>query len=101
MLHLPSLLQAAPAPSPFSNIFMMVMLVGFAYLFLIRPVQQQRKQQEEMRSALKPGDKILTIGGLHATVVKLEEDRIRVRIAEGVQVDLARSAVSSVRQADE
>ena len=79
----------------------LALMMGLAWLLLIRPAQKQRKEQEELRSSLKPGDEVLTIGGLYGTITKLREDRVHVRVAEGVQVEVARAAVSSVVSSQE
>lgn len=74
----------------------MLLVLGVGYFLLVRPMNKQRKQQEQMRSALKPGDRVLTSAGIYGTVVKLRDDRIQVRIANGVQVDMTRNSVASV-----
>ena len=79
----------------------LALMMGLAWLLLIRPAQKQRKEQDELRSGLKPGDEVLTIGGLYGTINKLREDRVHVRVAEGVQVEVARAAVSSVVSSQE
>ena len=92
------LLQAAPPASPFGGSFWLMMIVVFiGYFFLIlRPMSKQRKKQDDMQQSLKSGDRILTTGGLYATVAKVRDDRLIVRIADGVQVELARTAIASV-----
>jgi preprotein translocase subunit YajC len=91
-------LQQSPQPlaEVGGTIIPLILMMGLAWVLLIRPAQRQRKEQEQMRSALKSGDEVLTIGGIFGTVTKLRDDRVHVRIAEGVQIELARSAVSSV-----
>lgn len=79
----------------------LALMMGLAWLLLIRPAQKQRKEQDALRSSLKPGDEVLTIGGLYGTVTKLREDRLHIRVAEGVQVEVARAAVSSVVSSQE
>lgn len=91
-------LQQSPQPMAEvgGTIIPLVLMMALAWVLLIRPAQKQRKEQEAMRSALKSGDEVLTVGGVYGTVTKLRDDRVHVRIAEGVQIELARSAVSSV-----
>ncbi len=92
------LLQATPNPLAQlgGTLVPMVLLLVAAWFLLFRPMQAQRKEQEAMRSGLKPGDEVLTTGGLYGVVTRLRDDRVHVRIAEGVQVEVARSAVSGV-----
>ena len=99
-----ALLQAQPASEVGGGIVTfvpLVLMMGLAWMLLIRPVQKQRKEQEQMRSELKAGDEVLTSGGIYGIVTKLRDDRVHVRVAEGVQVELARSAVASVVSAKE
>ena len=102
-MTLACLLQSAPAGSPFGGSFWLMMIVVFVgYFFLIlRPMTKQRKKQDNMQQSLKSGDRILTTSGIYATVAKVRDDRLIVRIADGVQVELARTAIASVVNATE
>lgn len=66
------------------------------YFLLIRPQQQQRKSREQMLGALKRGDRIATNGGLHGTVVGLNEHTVTLRIADQVKVEVDRGAVGRI-----
>ncbi len=94
----PCLLQTAQPASPFGGSFWPMMILVFIgyYFFILRPMSKQRKKKDDLQQALKAGDRILTTGGLYATVAKVREDRLIVRIADGVQVELARTAIASV-----
>ena len=89
--------QAATGASPLTGtIIPMVLMFGLAYLLLIRPIQKQRKEQQAMREALKAGDEVLTTGGLYGTISKLRDNRVHLRVADGVSVEVARAAVVEV-----
>ncbi|NLN19905.1 MAG: preprotein translocase subunit YajC [Firmicutes bacterium] len=79
-----------------AQLFPLFMVLVAFYFFLVRPQQQQQKQREKMLSALKRGDKILTIGGLHGEIVSMRDDVLTVRLAENVEVRMSRSGVSRV-----
>jgi preprotein translocase subunit YajC len=76
-------------------IFFAVVIVGF-YLLLVRPQQQQAKRQREMVASLSPGDEVVTIGGIYGTVVSAGDDRIRMALADGSELEIAPRAVSAV-----
>ncbi|HEY5539846.1 MAG TPA: preprotein translocase subunit YajC [Coriobacteriia bacterium] len=76
-------------------IFLVVIVVAF-YFLLIRPQQQQAKRQKEMVAALAPGTHIITIGGIYATVVSVDEDRVRVAVADGSELEIAKRAVATI-----
>ncbi|KKM09223.1 preprotein translocase subunit YajC [Clostridiales bacterium PH28_bin88] len=74
------------------------LLVFFAilYFMMIRPQQRQQKQRREMLSRVKTNDHIVTIGGIHGRITRVKEDRVTVRIADKVEVELEKSAIGSV-----
>jgi preprotein translocase subunit YajC len=72
-----------------------LMFVVF-YFLLIRPQQKKQKQRNQMLSQLKKGDKIVTIGGLHGTIVELTDDTVVLRVNDVTKLTFDRSAISSV-----
>ncbi|WP_196594067.1 preprotein translocase subunit YajC [Pectinatus sottacetonis] len=72
-----------------------VLLVVIFYFLLYRPQKRQQKKRQEMLSAVKVGSRVVTIGGIYGEVLSINEDRIRLKIAENVEIDLSRSAISS------
>ena len=85
-----------------SSIFMLVAMLGIFYFMLIRPENKRKKEAEEMRSAVKTGDKIVTIGGVIGTVVNVKDEKIVIETsADQVRIELAKWAISSNETADE
>jgi len=87
-----------------SNIIGILYIVGlFALLWflLIRPQQKKQKQHQEMVTNLKVNDAVVTIGGIYATVVKIKEDSLIVRLADNVRVEILKNAISQVRSSSE
>jgi preprotein translocase subunit YajC len=89
--------QAQGAGS-FTPLLFIVLLFGVMYFLMIRPQQKRRREAMQMQAALGPGDQIVTIGGLHATVVSIDDDVVTVEIAPGVNVRYARPAIARVVQ---
>lgn len=75
---------------------LLIIMVIF-YVLLILPAQKRQKKTQEMLTALKNGDKIVTTGGMFGTIVGLEGDSIQLRIADQVKVKVLRSAVASLQ----
>ncbi|NIM20748.1 MAG: preprotein translocase subunit YajC [Candidatus Latescibacteria bacterium] len=71
------------------------MLVIF-YFLLIRPQQRKQRELQQMISALRKGDRILTTGGIYGTVLSVKEHIIVLKIAENVKIEMVKSAVASV-----
>ncbi|MFN8276229.1 MAG: preprotein translocase subunit YajC [Chitinophagales bacterium] len=80
-------------PQYFNLVFIGGML-AVMYLFFIRPQSQKIKKEKEFTEGLKKGDKVVTTGGLHGTVVSMDGDIIYVDIAKDVKVKMQRSAIS-------
>ena len=79
-----------------SMIIMLVVMVVVFYFMLIRPENKRKKEAEQMRSAVKTGDEIITIGGIVGTVVNVKEDKIVIETgADQVRVEFAKWAISS------
>ena len=79
-----------------STILMLVMMLAVFYFMLIRPENKRKKEAEQMRSSVKKGDKITTIGGIIGTVVDVKENSIVVETsADQVRIELAKWALST------
>ena len=77
------------------QILPLAVLFAIIYFLVIRPQQVQAKKHKEMVDALTKGDKIITAGGIHAEVIKTEDDFIKVKLNdEGVTVRLAKEFVA-------
>lgn len=74
------------------------LLIFFAilYFMMIRPQQKQQKQRREMLGKLRTNDHVVTIGGIHGRITRIKEDRIALRIADKVEVELEKAAVAQV-----
>jgi len=66
------------------------------YLLIIRPQNKKRKETEKMLGAIKKGDKIVTIGGIHGTVQSVKESTVIIKVDDNVKLEFLRSAVSSI-----
>ena len=80
----------------YTPLLLIVLLFGVMYFMMIRPQQKRRREALAMQSALGPGDEIVTIGGLHATVLAVDDDVVTVEIAPGVPARFARPAIARV-----
>ncbi len=88
------LAQAEQQPSAWGLLIPLLAVLAIFWLLLIRPQQKYRKQHQQMLSALRTGDKIVTAGGIRATVVGLRDEVVQLRIADQVRIDVDRSAIA-------
>lgn len=92
---------AAAAVPPQGGIIMtimpLVLMFGVFYLLIMKPQMKREKEKRQMHDELRRGDKVITLGGIVAEVVKVEDDHyLEAKIAEGTVVRLAKSAVEGV-----
>ena len=95
------LLQQAQQPSILSLALPLVVVFVIFYVIVILPTRRNQKKLQDMIDNLKVGDKIVSTGGIYGTIVGLKEDRIQLRVAENVKIEVARSAVGALQNADQ
>ena len=84
-----------------SMIVMMVVMIGVFYFFLIRPENKKKKAMNEMRSSLKVGDNITTIGGVIGDIVQVKDDTLVIEVgADKGRIEFTKWAVSTNNTAD-
>ncbi len=77
-------------------ILTLVIMIGVFYFLMIRPENKRKKEAEQMRSSVKNGDKITTIGGITGTVVDVKEDKFVIETgADRVRIEFAKWALST------
>ena len=87
---------AAPGGTGMSTIIMLVVMVGVFYFLLIRPENKRKKEAEQMRSNMKVGDEITTIGGIVGKVVNVKDDKFVIETgADQVRIEFAKWALST------
>jgi preprotein translocase subunit YajC len=79
-----------------STVIMFGAIFAIFYFMIIRPQQKRAKEREKLLSNIEKGDKIITSGGVHATIVGIEEKTLLIEIAPNVKVKVERSAIGSV-----
>ena len=84
-----------------SPLIMMVLMIAIFYFMLIRPENKRKKEAEQMRSSVKTGDKITTIGGIIGTVVSVKDEKFVMETgADQVRIELAKWAISTNETAE-
>jgi preprotein translocase subunit YajC len=71
-------------------------MFGFLYFLLIRPQRAQQRKHTELLASLKPGDEVVTAGGIYGEVVQLDAERVMLEIDEDVRIAVARRAIATV-----
>ena len=83
-----------------SSVFMPIITFGLVfvifYFFIIRPQNKKQKDTQKMISAVKKGDKVITIGGVHGEVTLTKETTVIVKVDDNCKMEFSRSAIASV-----
>ena len=79
----------------YSGLIMIVLLFAIMYFFMIRPQNKKQKELRNFRNALKPGQDVVTVGGLHGTIrsVNEKDDTVTLEVATGVKLLFDRTAI--------
>jgi len=96
---------AAPAQKSAAPMWPMFLLIfAVFYFFLIRPQQKKQKETQNMLNSLAKGDRIVTIGGIHGTIVSIRkqgeketgDDIVILRVSESTKLEMSRSSIARV-----
>ncbi len=86
--------------SPVTSIVFLGLMVAVFWLFIIRPQRRRSKKQKELAGSLMVGQEVKTIGGIHGTVVSLDEDSIVLKVEDG-KIRVTRRAIGSAVGGDD
>jgi preprotein translocase subunit YajC len=78
------------------NVVLFGSIILIFYFMIIRPQQKRAKERQQMVDSMKKGDKIVTAGGIHGTIVGIEDKTLLVQIADNVKVKVDRSSVGNI-----
>ena len=99
MLISPAYAQAAPGGAMgggFESMILILLMFGVLYFMMIRPQMKRAKEQKAMIEALQKGDEVITAGGLLGRITRLSEGYVTLEIANSVEVQVQRPAISLV-----
>jgi preprotein translocase subunit YajC len=89
--------QQTQTPGGFISFLPLVLILGIFYLIVFLPARRRQKKLQDMIDNLKTGDKVITSGGIYGTIVGFKDDRIQLRVAENVKIELSRNAVTALQ----
>lgn len=97
---IPALLQASPLQGSANQLVQFLpflVIIGIMYFMMIRPMQRQRKEQQQMLASLQNGNLVVTNGGIIGTIVALTDDTVTLRIKpDNVKLTFSRTAISGL-----
>ena len=87
---------AAAQPNFLGGLLPLIIIFVLFYFLLIRPQTKRAKEHKQMVAALAKGDEVVTSGGVLGKITEVGESFIRIEIAEGVQIKIQRTAITSL-----
>ncbi|GIV58570.1 MAG: preprotein translocase subunit YajC [Bacteroidetes bacterium] len=97
------LLMGAPADgqaNPIAMFLPLILIFIVFYFFIIRPQKKKEDQRKKMIEAVKKGDRIVTIGGVHGTVTQVDETSVLVQVDSNTKLRIEKNAIATVVSKD-
>jgi preprotein translocase subunit YajC len=95
------ILQVAASPGTLVQ-FAPILIVGVIFYFLIfMPMRKRQKKEEQMRTALRPGDRVITSSGIYGVVAGVKDRTFILKVADQVKIEIAKNAIAGVQNPDE
>ncbi len=79
--------------NPLVSLLPLVLIVVVFYFFMIRPQMKKQKDLRSFREAVKNGDKIMTIGGIHGKIVEVSDQTVIVEVENKMRLKVDKSAL--------
>ena len=85
---------------PFGSFVPFLLIIVIFYFLMIAPERKQRKKRDAMLAAIKKGDKVITTGGMFASVAAVNEDSITLQASDDVRLRFSRQSIAQILEVD-
>ena len=90
--------QSTAAVSPLVQFIPLALIFIIFYFFLIRPQKLKDKEHQKMLAGIDKNDEVVTLGGIHGTVVNVKEKTLSLRIDDNVKMEIEKSSVAYIKK---
>ncbi|MBN2097455.1 MAG: preprotein translocase subunit YajC [Candidatus Omnitrophica bacterium] len=101
MSQSPQAVPGQPAPSPLAGMLPIFLIFAIFYFLLIRPQQKQQKKHQELLSQLKKNDEVVTNGGIHGTIVNVDDATVTLRVDDNTRIKFQKNTISYIKKRQE
>ena len=84
--------------NPLVQLFPLVLIFIVFYFLLIRPQKQKEKEHQKMLAGVNKNDEIVTLGGIHGTVVSVKDKTVTLRIDDNVKMEIEKNSIAYIKQ---
>ena len=92
--------DSASSASLTSSLIMFAAIILIFYFLIYRPQKKRDKEAKAMLAAMKKGDKVVTIGGIHGTIVTVKDKTVVIKVDDSARIEFSKEAISSVISKD-
>ncbi|MDE3057330.1 MAG: preprotein translocase subunit YajC [Bacteroidota bacterium] len=87
----------------FGTVIMFALIIFIFYFLILRPQQKKQKERQKLLEALKKGDKVITAGGMHGTIVGMDDKgkTVLVQVADNVKLTIEKASISVINKVGE
>ncbi len=95
--------QSGGGSGGFAGLILPLALIGLVfYFFIYKPQKDREKEHDEMVANLEQGDKIVTIGGIHGTIQRIDEDSVLTQVdSKGTKLRIDKQAIANLEEEEE
>src|SRR5207249_5895293 len=79
--------------SPWLNLVPFVLVLGIFYLIILLPVKRKQQKVQSFLDSLKVNDRVITTGGIYGQIMKIDDHKVQLQIADKVRIEVARTAI--------
>ena len=90
--------QVAQRPPMTANLILIILIFIIFYFLIIKPQKQKQIEHQKMTQSLKKNDEVITIGGIHGTVINVKDDTVILRIADNVKIEIQKNAIAGLKK---
>lgn len=85
--------QSGQSQNIFVSLFPFALMLAIFYLLVLGPMRRRQKKVQQFQGSLKVNDRVITTGGIYGLVTKVNEQTVRLQIADKVQIEISRAAI--------
>ncbi len=93
--------ESAQGASRYMTFIIIAVFIAVFYFLLIRPGQKQKKAHQELVSAIRKGDEVMTAGGLYGTIKRVDPDSVMIEVAKKTEIRVSKNSIARVVSAEE
>ena len=90
--------QVAQKPPTLVSLMPIVLIFAIFYFFIIKPQKSKQVEHKKMIESIKKNDDIITIGGIHGTVINVKDATVVIRIADNVKIECQKNAIAGLKK---